>query len=152
MVYAPAVEPSEMPILAYLGVDVFDDLSVELRSSTGWLLEDGNWVKNQSNDNLTSINREELKRWLSKIRSSIFNGTLREFVERTSLHNPRVSQILHHSTKLLIEKGAKIHAPIRANALSLQNPSVIDFQKRLSRFTPPVENMVLLVSFQSSIF
>ena len=61
------------------------------------------------------------------------------------MHNPRVSQILHHSTKVLIEKGAKIHTPIRANALSLQNPSVIDFQKRLSRFTPPVENMVLLV-------
>ena len=145
LVYAPAVEPSEMPILAYLGVDIFDDLSVELRSSTGWLLEDGHWVKNQSNDDLTSINREELKRWLSKIRSSISNGRLREFVERTSLHNPRVSQILHHSTKVLIEKGAKIHTPIRANALSLQNPSVIDFQKRLSRFTPPVENMVLLV-------
>ena len=48
LVYAPAVEPSEMPILAYLGVDVFDDLSVELRSSTGWFLEDGSWVKNQS--------------------------------------------------------------------------------------------------------
>ena len=145
LVYAPAVEPSEMPILAYLGVDIFDDLSVELRSSTGWLLEDGYWVKNQLNDDLTSINGEELKRWLSKIRSSISNGTLREFVERTSLHNPRVSQILHHSTKVLIEKGAKIHTPIRANALSLQNPSVIDFQERLSRFTPPVENMVLLV-------
>ena len=145
LVYAPAVEPSEMPILAYLGVDIFDDLSVELRSSTGWLLEDGYWVKNQLNDDLISINGEELKRWLSKIRSSISNGTLREFVERTSLHNPRVSQILHHSTKVLIEKGAKIHTPIRANALSLQNPSVIDFQERLSRFTPPVENMVLLV-------
>lgn len=145
LVYAPAVEPSEMPILAYLGVDVFDDLSVELRSSTGWLLEDGSWVKNQSKEDLALINREELKRWVSKIRSSISNGTLREFIERTSLHNTRVSQILHHSTEVLIEKGAKIHTPIRANALSLQNPSVIDFQERLVRFTPPVENMILLV-------
>ena len=32
LLYAPAVEPSQMPILAYLGVDVFDDLNVELRS------------------------------------------------------------------------------------------------------------------------
>ena len=28
LIYAPAVEPSDMPILAYLGVDVFDDLNV----------------------------------------------------------------------------------------------------------------------------
>ncbi|MBE28425.1 MAG: hypothetical protein CMB06_04860 [Euryarchaeota archaeon] len=145
LVYAPAVEPSDMPILAYLGVDIFDDLSVELRSSTGWLLEDGSWIKSKSNVDLVSANKEELKRWLSRIRNSISNGILREFVEKTSLHNPRVSQILHHSTKLLIEKGAKIHASIRANNLSLQNPSVIDFQERLAKFTPPVENMVLLV-------
>ena len=26
----------------------------------------------------------------------------------TSLHNPRVSQILYHSTQLLIDKGAKV--------------------------------------------
>ena len=145
LVYAPAVEPSDMPILAYLGVDVFDDLNVELRSSTGWLLEDGSWIKPSSNVDIFSANREELNRWISKIRHSISNGTLREFVERTSLHNPRVSQILHHSTQLLVEKGAKNHYPIRANNLSLKHPSVLDFQERLSRFTPPVDNMVLLV-------
>ncbi len=145
LLYAPAVEPCEMPILAYLGVDVFDDLNVELRSSTGWLLEDGLWIRPSSNDDLVSTNREELKHWVSKIRNSILNGTLREFVERTSLHNPRVSQILHHSTKVLMEKGAKVHTPIRANNLSLQNPSVIDFQERLSKFTPPFEKMVLLI-------
>ena len=145
LVYAPAVEPSDMPILAYLGVDIFDDLNVELRSSTGWLLEDGSWIKSSSKVDTFSANREELNRWVSKIRNSISNGTLREFVERTSLHNPRVSQILHHSTQLLVEKGAKNHYPIRANNLSLKHPSVIDFQERLSRFTPPVENMVLLI-------
>ena len=145
LVYAPAVEPSDMPILAYLGVDIFDDLNVEFRCSTGWLLEDGSWINTSSIIDLISANKEELNRWVSKIRNSISNGTLREFVERTSLHNPRVSQILHHSTKVLMVKGAKIHTSIRANNLSLQNPAVIDFQERLSRFTPPVENMVLLV-------
>ena len=29
LLYAPAVEPSQMPILAYLVVDIFDDLNVE---------------------------------------------------------------------------------------------------------------------------
>ena len=145
LVYAPAVEPSDMPILAYLGVDIFDDLNVELRSSTGWLLEDGSWSKSNTSEDIFLANREELKRWLSKIRNSIANGTLREFVEKTSLHNPRVSQILHHSTQLLVDKGAKTHTPIRANALSLQHPAVLDFQERLSRFEPPAKNMVLLV-------
>ena len=145
LIYAPAVEPCEMPILAYLGVDIFDDLNVELRSVTGWLLEDGLWIRPRSKDEVALDNKEELKRWISKIRNAISNGTLREFVERTSLHNPRVSQILYHSTQLILDKGAKIHIPIRANNLSLQNPSVIDFQQRLSRFSPPVKNMILLV-------
>ena len=145
LLYAPAVEPSDMPILAYLGVDIFDDLNVELRSSTGWLLEDGSWIKPSSNIDIFLANKEELTRWISKIRNSISNGKLREFVEKTSLHNPRVSQILHHSTKLLVDKGAKNHYAIRANSLSLKHPSVVDFQERLSKFTPPVSDMILLV-------
>ena len=146
LLYAPAVEPSDMPILAYLGVDVFDDLNVELRSATGWSLDSGSWTKvNTKAKDLQSQNREELERWLLKIRTSIMNGTLRELVEMMSLHNPRVSQILHHSISLLIEKGARRHIMIRANNLSLENPSVVDFQQRLSDYVPPAKNMVLLV-------
>ncbi|MED6306064.1 MAG: DUF5591 domain-containing protein [Candidatus Thermoplasmatota archaeon] len=146
LLYAPAVEPSDMPILAYLGVDVFDDLNVVLRSATGWSLDNGSWIKISTKvKDLQSQNREELERWLLKIRTSIMNGTLRELVEVTSLHNPRVSQILHYSTSLLIEKGARRNIAIRANNLSLENPSVVDFQQRLSDYVPPAKNMVLLV-------
>ena len=103
LLYAPAVEPSQMPILAYLGVDIFDDLNVELRSTTGWVLESGEWIKqNKEIEDLFSHNCAELKRWVLRIRNAISNGKLRELVELTSLHNPRVSQILHHSTSLLI--------------------------------------------------
>ena len=94
---------------------------------------------------LQSQNREALERWILKIRNSIMNGTLRELVETTSLHNPRVSQILYHSTTLLIEKGARRNAAIRANNLSLSHPSVVDFQERLSDYVPPSKEMVLLV-------
>ena len=45
LLYAPAVDPSDMPILSYLGVDVFDNLNVELRSATGWALDAGSWTK-----------------------------------------------------------------------------------------------------------
>ena len=103
LLYAPAVEPSQMPILAYLCVDIFDDLNVELRSSTGWVLDSGEWIKqNEKIDDLFSHNRAELSRWILKIRNAIANGKLRELVEITSLHNPRVSQLLYHSASLLI--------------------------------------------------
>jgi len=145
LIYAPAVEPSNMPILAYLGVDIFDDLNVELRSSTGWALDGGEWIKQSQIEDLFLHNRTELSRWILKIRNAIANGKLRELVEITSLHNPRVSQILHHSSSLLIEQGARIHSTIRSNDLSLNHPSILDFQQRLSDYEPPAKNMVLLI-------
>ena len=145
LIYAPAVEPSVMPILAYLGVDIFDDLNVELRSSTGWALDGGEWTKQPQIEDLFSHNRAELSRWILKIRNAIVNGKLRELVEITSLHNPRVSQILHHSSSLLIEKGARIHSTIRSNDLSLSHPAILDFQQRLLDYEPPSKNMVLLI-------
>ena len=82
LIYAPAVEPSQMPILAYLGVDIFDDLNVELRSSTGWVLESGEWIKNNGKiDDLFAHNKEELNRWILRIRNALLNGKLRELVE-----------------------------------------------------------------------
>ena len=126
LIYAPAVEPSQMPILAYLGVDIFDDLNVELRSSTGWVLESGEWIKNNGKiDDLFAHNKEELNRWILRIRNALLNGKLRELVEVTSLHNPRVSQILYHSTQLLIDKGAKVKSNIRSNDLSLNHPAIV---------------------------
>ena len=146
LLYAPAVEPSQMPILAYLGVDIFDDLNVELRSSTGWVLESGEWIKQKGKiEDLFSHNQAELSRWVLKIRNAIANGKLRELVEITSLHNPRVSQILYHSASLLIEKGARVHSTIRSNDLSLNHPSILDFQNRLSDYEPPAKEMVLLI-------
>ena len=146
LLYAPAVEPSQMPILAYLGVDIFDDLNVELRSSTGWVLESGEWIKNNGKiDDLFAHNSEELNRWILRIRNALLNGKLRELVEVTSLHNPRVSQILYHSTQLLIDKGAKVKSNIRSNDLSLNHPAIINFQDRLSDYEPPSKNMVLLI-------
>ena len=146
LLYAPAVEPSQMPILAYLGVDIFDDLNVELRSSTGWVLDSGEWIKQRGKiEDLFSHNQAELSRWVLKIRNAIANGKLRELVEITSLHNPRVSQILYHSASLLIEKGARVHSTIRSNDLSLNHPSILDFQNRLSDYEPPAKEMVLLI-------
>ena len=108
-------------------------------------LDDGEWTKQSQIDDLFSHNRTELNRWILKIRNAIANGKLRELVEISSLHNPRVSQILHYSSSLLIEKGARIHSTIRSNDLSLNHPAILDFQQRLSDYEPPSKNMVLLI-------
>ena len=104
-----------------------------------------NGLKNNGKiDDLFAHNREELNRWILRIRNALLNGKLKELVEVTSLHNPRVSQILYHSTQLLIDKGAKVKSNIRSNDLSLNHPA-IDFQDELSDYEPPAKNMVLLI-------
>ena len=143
LLYTPAVEPAEMPLLAYLGVDLFDSLATELRGAAGFRLEQGDWIPDAGAT--TAGNRKALAGWLARIRSALEQGRLRELVERTALHNPRVAQLLHHSRELLATRGARRAVEIRAGALSLGHPAVTEWQHSLERFTPPAEEMVLLL-------
>ena len=95
LLYAPAVEPAEMPLLAYLGVDLFDSLTAELRSVAGFRLEQGDWIPDGKAT--AAGNLKALAIWLARIRTALEQGLLRELVERTALHNPRVTQLLHHT-------------------------------------------------------
>ena len=143
LLYAPAVEPAEMPLLACLGVDLFDSLTAELRGATGYRLEQGDWIPDAGAT--TAGNRKALAGWLARIRSALEQGRLRELVERTALHNPRVAQLLHHSRELLATWGARRAVEIRAGALSLGHPAVTEWRHSLERFTPPAAGMVLLL-------
>lgn len=143
LLYAPAVEPAEMPLLACLGVDLFDSLTAELRGAAGYRLEQGDWIPDAGAT--TAGNRKALAGWLARIRSALEQGRLRELVERTALHNPRVAQLLHHSRELLATWGARRAVEIRAGALSLGHPAVTEWRHSLERFTPPAAGMVLLL-------
>ena len=47
LVYAHSVEPIDMPLLTYLGVDIFDNLALSFRTASGFVLEEGEWVKDK---------------------------------------------------------------------------------------------------------
>ena len=143
LLYAPAVEPAEMPLLAYLGVDLFDSLTTELRSVAGFRLEQGDWIPDGKAT--AAGNLKALAIWLARIRTALEQGLLRELVERTALHNPRVTQLLHHSRDLLVTRGVRRATEIRAGALSFDHPAVVEWRGKLERFVPPAEEMVLLL-------
>ena len=144
LLYAPAIDPVEMPLLAYLGVDVFDDLTTELRSVAGWELYHGDWVRPpMPRDDLAAHNRRALARWLAHLRQAMGSGRLREAVERSALHHPRVTATLHHAREALAQRDTPL--PLRAGALSLHHPAVVRFRRRLARTAPPTKGMVLLL-------
>ena len=144
LIYAHSVEPLDMPLLVYLGVDIFDDLALAFRTVAGFELEDGEWIKSDRKD-LNKFNRKSLSNWMSRIRRYLAEGRLRELVERTALHNPRNAEILRKSTELLVNTGGALRSEIKANAFTLKHPSVLKFQKRMEYFLPPAQGMVLLL-------
>ncbi len=146
LLYAPAVDPVEMPLLAYLGVDVIDDLTTELRSVAGWEFYHGDWVRPPTpRDDLAVHNRRALARWLAHLRQAVGSGRLREAVERSALHHPRVTATLHHAREALAQRDSRLPRPLRAGALSLDHPAVMCFRRRLARIAPPAGGMVLLL-------
>tara|TARA_B100000029_G_C17537804_1_gene945535 strand:- start:220 stop:1794 length:1575 start_codon:yes stop_codon:yes gene_type:complete len=144
LVYAHSVEPIDMPLLAYLGVDIFDNLALSFRTAAGFVLEDGEWVKDKRKD-LEKINQKSLLGWIKRIRRYLTEGRLRELVEKTSLHNPRNAEILRKATQILEHIGGEPKNEIKANSFTLKHPSILKFQKDMMNFVPPAEGMVLLL-------
>jgi len=144
LVYAHSVEPKDMPLLTYLGVDIFDNLALSFRTVTGFALEDGEWVKDDRKD-LEKFNQEALLIWIKRIRRYLAEGRLREIVEKMSLHNPRNMEILRKATQILENTGGDPRNEIKANNFTLKHPSILRFQKNMKNFVPPGDGMVLLL-------
>jgi archaeosine synthase len=88
LIYAPGIaETSNIAILSYLGVDLFDTSLVDHRAALGQLsLVEGSmsaskaqWVPEGSD--LRALNREAMFRELALVRSMISSGRMREFAE-----------------------------------------------------------------------
>jgi archaeosine synthase len=88
LIYAPGIaEPSNVAVLSYLGVDLFDTSLVDHRAAVGQLsLVEGamevskvSWVPEGTD--LRALNRETLLRELALVRSMITSGRTREFTE-----------------------------------------------------------------------
>ncbi|OPX59247.1 MAG: Archaeosine synthase [Methanomassiliicoccales archaeon PtaB.Bin215] len=88
LIYAPGIaEPSNLAVLAYLGVDLFDTSLVDHRAAIGQLaLVEGSmdaakagWVPEGSD--LRKLNRDTILKELALVRSMISSGRMREFAE-----------------------------------------------------------------------
>jgi len=88
LIYAPGIaETSNIAILSYLGVDLFDTSLVDHRAALGQLsLAEGSmdaskaqWVPEGSD--LFALNREAMFRELALVRTMISSGRMREFAE-----------------------------------------------------------------------
>ncbi|HNU35362.1 MAG TPA: hypothetical protein PKJ15_02090, partial [Methanomassiliicoccales archaeon] len=88
LIYAPGIaEPSNLAVLSYLGVDLFDTSLVDHRAAVGQLaLVEGamdaskaSWVPEGSD--LRALNRGAMFKELALVRSMITSGRMREFAE-----------------------------------------------------------------------
>lgn len=99
--YYPFVKTSFIPLLTYLGVDFFGDVSCDFYAQLG-LIMTSNTIYNLENYQLYDFNLEELKNYnhtimdfaLREVRENIKNGTLRNLVEERCCSSPEAMSAL----------------------------------------------------------
>lgn len=100
-IYYPFAEPSYMPLLAYMGVDFFDDISADFYASLNTLITPSQKYELKTYK-LYDMNLEELKEYnkrtieftINEIRAHIKNGTLRNLVEERCCSSPELMTAL----------------------------------------------------------
>jgi len=156
LIYTPGLaDPSNMALLAYMAVDVFDDLYPLVRSqedicvsSLGELLSAADL---RQGEEAASFNRSEAERECRLISYYIRKGRLRELVDMRVASSPWSVAVLrlHDRTgyNLMEERCAFSGDTLSCNTTqSLQRPEIKRFrQKVLSGYRPPEHKRVLVL-------
>lgn len=158
LIYAPGLmEPSNLALLAYAGIDLFDSTLPLYQSARGRLLltegpmavEDGPWLAEA--DGAEAHNLEAAWRELQLVRHMIKVGRLRELVETRANASPwtvaalRLLDLQHyeHQEKRWPVVGPRFYANSKA---SLFRPDVWRFRRRImERWRPGPHKKVLLL-------
>jgi archaeosine synthase len=158
LIYAPGIaEPSNLAVLSYLGVDLFDTSLVDHRAALGQLsLVEGamdaskaSWVPDGSD--LKALNRDTMSKELALVRSMISSGRMREFAELRCHSTPwnvaalRIFDDEHYAHQ---EIDFSVIGPrFYCNAKqSLVRPDVRRFREMVkSRFRRPEHRRILLL-------
>ncbi len=158
LIYAPGIaDTSNVAVLAYLGVDLFDTSLVDHRAAIGQLsLVEGamdaskaSWVPEGSD--LQKINRDAMSRELALVRAMISSGRMREFAELRCHSTPwnvaalRIFDDEHYAHQ---EIDFSVIGPrFYCNAKqSLVRPDVKRFREMVkSRFHRPEHRKILLL-------
>ncbi|MFX0184181.1 MAG: DUF5591 domain-containing protein, partial [Candidatus Hodarchaeota archaeon] len=141
MCYAPGVPPSYIPILVYLGIDLFDFLYVKVRSISSTVSSELIMEQNVTKDSLLQI--------LYLTRKALDMGRLRDLVRIYANSFPPLKTILRISDKKIqLEIGTPIY---RASTLhctdetDLNRPEVTRFRERIrTRYFPTSETLGLI--------
>jgi archaeosine synthase len=142
--------PQEIALLAYAGVDLFDDAAAVLAARQGAYLTPEGALPDPGGVDLASHARAEVQREVRRVHLAIRAGKLRELVEQRSRATPTLAAHLRR-----FDKEAYGHFEPRAPLLrpgplyttsqeSLDRPEVERFRRRLAeRYHKPASARVL---------
>ncbi len=157
LLWTPRVAlPHRIPLLVYLGVDLFDTTEGLLQALHGIELDESLGADTDGDQpEATTPERtvEEYRRALAKTQGAIVRGRLRELVESRLTAEPALGELLRHADRLLaglLEERASVVGDDRVGryvlAESLRRPEMRRFRERLvERYRPPPSKDVLLL-------
>ncbi len=100
-IYYPFAEPVFIPLLAYMGIDLFDDIAGEFYSKLNTLLTsstkydlDQYKLYDMNPEELESYNKNTIEFSIKEVREHIKNGTLRNLVEERCCSTPETMTAL----------------------------------------------------------
>jgi predicted RNA-binding protein len=118
-IYYPFAEPAYIPLLSYMGVDLFDNISADFYASLNTLITPS-MKYNLEEYKLYDLNLEELREYNKKtmeftireVQEHIKNGTLRNLVEERCCSSPELMtalRILDRDHADFIEKYTQLY-------------------------------------------
>ncbi|WP_456435282.1 DUF5591 domain-containing protein [Methanopyrus sp.] len=146
-------DPEWIPVLFYLGFDLFDAaLCLRLTLEDRLLLDDFSTetVETEDREELLRENWTQLQFCLLRLREAIREGTLRELVESVAARHPRIAEVLRFcDRKCVIARYVNMNRNTQiacATDLSFDRPEVTEWLHRVRRYEPPdwAEAVVLL--------
>ncbi len=146
-------DPSWIPLLYYLGFDLFDAGTVLRLTLSGRLLLDDFDTEPVETDDPIDLLREnwvQLQFCFERLREALRDGDLRTLVEAVAVRNPRIAEVLRisdveraNAKHVNVSKGRTV---VCSTDLSFDRPEVVWWLDRVVRYEPPenVEAVVLL--------
>lgn len=118
-IYYPFAEPAFIPLLAYLGVDLFDTVAGDFYASINTLLTpstkyDLNVYKlfDMNIDELKEYNKKTIEFTILEVKENIRNGTLRNLVEERCCSSPEAMtalRLLDRDYKSFLDKYTQLY-------------------------------------------
>jgi len=145
-------EPSNMAMLAYMGVDVFDVSIAESMADRGVILRPEGRVSSQAPaEELVKVNLDFMAEELELIRTFIARDRLRELVDQRAVSSPTNVVALRIFDKQCWEL-TESRTPVTGGRFScntpqsLQRPDVVRHRRRVSeRYMPPEHKRILVL-------